>query len=86
MEWCDGPSLGDLVRAGQGARASEIFCDAIRSLQAAALAPQLLEPLATSFAPLIGTLRTGDLAPAADLVFRPDRIAYLADRFAKMLG
>jgi hypothetical protein len=46
MEWCDGPSLGDLVRAVQDARASEIFCDAIRSLQAAALAPQLLEPLA----------------------------------------
>jgi streptomycin 6-kinase len=67
MEWCDGPSLGDLVRAGQDARATEILCDAILCLQAADLGPSRLEPLATWFAPLIGAPQTGDLATAADL-------------------
>jgi streptomycin 6-kinase len=67
MEWCDGPSLGDLVRAGQDARATEILCDTIHCLQAADLGPSQLEPLATWFAPLIGAPQTGELATAADL-------------------
>ena len=145
MEWCDGPSLGDMVRAGQDARATEVLCDTIRNLQAAALGPSQLEPLATWFAPLVGVPQTGDLATAADLartllatsqtatalhgdlhhdnilssprgwlaidpmgvwgdpayepanafrnpdgaadlVFRPDRITHLANRFAHHLG
>ncbi|MCU0905569.1 MAG: phosphotransferase [Tabrizicola sp.] len=144
MEWCDGPSLGDLVRDGQDARATEILCDTVQHLHAASVDPARLQSLAIRFAPLTAKPQTGDLATAADLarallastqracalhgdlhhdnilqgargwlaidpkgvwgdpayepanafrnpdgagdlVFRPDRIAHLADRFAHHL-
>jgi streptomycin 6-kinase len=145
MEWCDGPSLGDLVRSGQDAQATEIVCDTILALHAAPVDAARLQPLAARFAPLLSASTTGDLAAATalartlldttgqatalhgdlhhdnilhshrgwlaidpkgvwgdpayetanafrnpdgagDLVFRPDRIAALADCFAHRLG
>lgn len=145
MEWCDGPSLGDLVRKGQDDAATEILCDVIQTLHAATPDPATFEPLSHRFAPLTGATLDGDLAAAAsiartlldtspqpqalhgdlhhdnvlhaprgwlaidpkgvsgdpayepanafrnpysagDMVFRPDRLAHLADRFTHRLG
>jgi streptomycin 6-kinase len=144
MEWCDGPSLGDLVRGAQDEDATEILCDVIQTLYAASPDPAALEPLSQRFAPLTDAGLDGDLAAAAkiacalldtapkpqllhgdlhhdnilhsargwlaidpkgvwgdpayepanafrnpdgaaDLIFRPDRIAHLADRFSHRL-
>ena len=145
MEWCDGPSLGDLVRSGQDDTATEILCDVIQTLHTESPDPVPIEPLGHRFAPLTGASHDGDLATAAriasklletsppplplhgdlhhdnilhaprgwlaidpngvsgdpahepanafrnpvgtgDLIFRPDRIAHLATRFAHRLG
>lgn len=67
MEWCDGPSLGDLVRGGQDAQATDILCETIRRLHAAPVDPARLQPLAIRFAPLTAQPQTADLATAADL-------------------
>lgn len=65
MEWCDGPSLGDLVRAGQDVQATEILCDVIQTLHAVRHDNTHLEPLARRFAPLTNASLDGDLAEAA---------------------
>lgn len=70
MEWCDGPSLGDLVRDGQDAQATDILCDTIQRLHAADIDAARLLPLAARFAPLIALPQTGDLATAADIARR----------------
>jgi streptomycin 6-kinase len=67
MEWCGGPSLGDLVRAGQDEAATEVLCDTIRALHTAAAPPGDLQPLGARFLPLTASRSTGDLAAAADL-------------------
>jgi streptomycin 6-kinase len=70
MEWCDGPSLGDLVREGQDTEATEIICDTIQRLHAAPVDPAGLEPLAGRFSPLTAYPQTKDLALAAELAVR----------------
>jgi streptomycin 6-kinase len=67
VEWCDGPSLGDLVRDGQDTEAIDILCDTIQRLHAAAIGFTGLQPLAARLAPLTEHVQTGDLAAAADL-------------------
>jgi streptomycin 6-kinase len=67
MEWCGGPSLGDLVRRGQDIQATEILCDTVQRLHAATMAAGSLQPLAARFAPLTAQPQTGDLATAAIL-------------------
>jgi streptomycin 6-kinase len=67
MEWCDGPSLGDLVHKGQDIEATEILCDTIQQLHAAPIDPTGLQSLADRFVPLTDQAQTGDLATAADL-------------------
>jgi streptomycin 6-kinase len=67
MEWCDGPSLGDLVRSGQDDEATELLCDVIQTLHAASQNPASLEPLTHRFAPLTDTRHNGDLATAAQI-------------------
>lgn len=51
MEWCDGPSLGDLVRAGQDEEATEVLCDVIQTLHAASPDPVPSNPWATASLP-----------------------------------
>lgn len=67
MEWCDGPSLGDLVRGGQDAAATELLCDVIQTLHTASPDPTSLVPLSHRFSPLTGTSLDGDLATAAHI-------------------
>lgn len=67
MEWCDGPSLGDLVRAGQDIEATGHLCDTVQRLHAVPIDPAPLEALASRFAPLTRAAQTRDLAAAADL-------------------
>lgn len=67
MAWCNGPSLGDLVRSGQDDAATEILCDVIETLHAANASPSTLEPLSHRFAPLTDTSQDGDLAAAAQI-------------------
>lgn len=65
MEWCDGPALGDLCRAGKDAAATEILIDVIQTPHSARLAASGLEPLATRFSPLTAPDLSGDLQTAA---------------------
>jgi streptomycin 6-kinase len=67
MEWCGGPSLGDLVRAGQDEAATEVLCDIIQTLHTATRGPCDLQPLDARFLPLTTSRSSGDLAAAADL-------------------
>lgn len=65
MEYCPGPSLGDLARAGRDGEATDILGDVIRTLHSAPVDPTGLQPLAARFAPLTDAGLTGVLAEAA---------------------
>lgn len=67
MEYCPGPSLGDLARSGRDAEATDILCDVIRTLHSARPDPTGLQPLAHRFAPLTSASLDGDLGKAAGL-------------------
>ncbi len=67
MEWCDGPSLGDLVRAGKDVKATDTLCDVIQTLHAVRPDHSTLEPLGLRFAPLTSASLDGDLAKAAQI-------------------
>lgn len=56
LDWCPGAPLGDLVRAGQDARATEVLCAVIGALHAPRGAPPPgLTPLATQLGALLDT-------------------------------
>lgn len=65
MEWCKGPSLGDLSRNGQDEAATDILCAVIRTLHAGAMGPKTLEPLESRMAPLTTPELDGDLGHGA---------------------
>ena len=67
MEFCPGPSLGDLARAGQDAAAVDTLCDVILQLQTARLPATGLQPLASRFAPLTTAVLPGEIAQAAGI-------------------
>jgi streptomycin 6-kinase len=81
MEWCDGPPLGDLARAGHDPAATDILCDVITTLHGVRAAPPAgLQPLDQRMAPLLGSSQTGPLADAA-LIAR-DLLATTTQRVA----
>jgi streptomycin 6-kinase len=67
MEHCPGPSLGDIVRAGQDVEATEALCDVILRFHGAPQGQVQLQPLALRLAPLTTATLDGDLAEAAGI-------------------
>ena len=67
LEWLDGPSLGDLARAGRAAEADDRLADMARALHAAPPPVAGLPDVARWFADLPGT---GPLAPFRDRAAR----------------
>jgi len=64
LEWCDGASLGDLVRSGQDQQASQHLLSVYRALHANPTLPSGLTPLAQHLQDLFA-LRPGPELPSA---------------------
>lgn len=67
MDWCDGPSLGDLARSGQDDAATTALCTVIQTVHAAPCDRAGLWRLTDHFAPLTAPALDGDLGKAAHL-------------------